>query len=601
MSVSSVRFLRQCKIAGAHDQGESLVQIRRRLSSFLSLFAAVVAIDAAPQQKPKIPSIGETIDVSIINVDVVVTDKQGRRVRGLKEADFEILENQKRQAISNFAEYSSEAAIAGTVTTGVTQNVDSAPRQRRTIVLFVEQMQMADSEAKRMLDSIRELVAKTIEPGDAVSIVMWGRGGDKHLAYTGDAEEIETNLQRVFRYVTAATYDPTAALREEVSATRDFETLIIQRAEEAGLRTVVLDPTTSGDAAASLRATQALAEMKRRVAAINATINSMAGREGKKVLLLATRRLGDVAGGEFFYSTGLDVLSPEMRQRYGTSDLMKTVVDNANSSRVTIYPIYALGVTSAMPDASVRPAEVLTVSAPLAPEKTPRVESLTTVNEMISLADIATRTGGLAAGSIRDIVELMPRIEEDLSDYYSLAYRVTADRIDKARDLTVRVKDPGLQVRARRQYVEKADATRMKERVVATLFRDFDDAFPITAEFGPPRKQGRRDLFPLKIRIPIKHLTLLPDGEKHAGAFSVFVATSIHVGRLSEVTQQTQPFEVKPTEMERAMAGHFTYNLDLVVDNNVDRVAIGVFDEISKTYGLLRLAIPGRQVVISAE
>lgn len=578
------------------------MQIHRRLSLLVVPFAVAVTIDAAAQQKPKIPSIGETIDVSIINVDVVVTDKRGNRVRGLKKEDFEILENTKRQAISNFAEYSSEAAIAGAVTADVPQNIESAPRQQRTVVLFVEQMQLVDFEAKRMVDSIRELLEKSIEPGDAVSVVMWTRSTDVHLAYTGDQSEIEKNLQRVFQFTTAPTYDATSSLREDVAATREFEAEVTRRAAAAGMRTVVLDPTTAGDAAASLQATQALTEMKRRVAAINATINSMAGREGKKILLLATRRLGEVAGGEFFYSTGTDILPPETRQRFGTAELMKTIVDNANSSRVTIYPIYALGLGKAMPHASLRPAESPTIDGPLSAGQNPKVETLTMVNEMVSLADIAKKTGGLVAGSVKEIVEIMPRVEEDMSDYYSLAYRVSSDRSDKARDIVVRLKNPDYTVRARRQYVEKADATRMKDRVIATLFRNFDDsAFPITAEFGTPRKQGRRDLFPLKIRIPIKHLTVLPDGEKNAGAFSVFVATSIDVGRLSDVTQQTQPFEIKQQDLERALTGHFTYNFDLVVDNNVDRVAIGVFDEISKTYGLLRVAIPGRQAMLSAE
>jgi VWFA-related protein len=579
------------------------VQIRRRLSLLFAPLVFALTLDAAPQpQKPKLPILGETIDVSIVNVDVVVTDKNGNRVRGLRRDDFEILENRKNQAISNFAEFSSAASVDGAaVTADVPQNVEAAPRQRRTVVLFIEEMKLIDFEAKRMIESLRELLAKTIEPGDAVSIVLWGRATDMHMAYTDRHQEIDKHLDKVLHHTTGQTYDPTRNLREDVAATREWEAELTRRAEAVGLKTVVLDPVTAGETAANLQATQAMTEMKRRVAAINATINSMAGRDGKKILILATRRLGDVAGGEFFFTAGTDILQPETRQRYGTTDLIKTIVDNANSSRVTIYPIYPAGLADAMPDAAVRPAEAPALDDPLGAVESPRAEALTMLNEMVSLADIAEKTGGLVAGGVKEIVQMLPRVEEDMSDYYSLAYRIDSDRSDKVRDIVVRAKNPEYQVRSRRQYVEKADATRMKDRVVATLFRDFEDsAFAIRAEFGTPRKQGRRDLFPLKIHIPIKHLTVLPNGENNAGAFSVFVATSIHVGRLSEVTQQTQPFEIKPAEMQRAMAGHFTYNFDLVVDNNVDRVAVGVFDEISKTYGLLRLPIPGRQSMISA-
>ena len=43
----------------------------------------------------QVPVAGETIDVTIVNVEVFVTDKRGRRVHGLTRDDFEIHENGK--------------------------------------------------------------------------------------------------------------------------------------------------------------------------------------------------------------------------------------------------------------------------------------------------------------------------------------------------------------------------------------------------------------------------------------------------------------------------------------------------------------------------
>ena len=53
------------------------------------------------------PRIGETIEVSIVNVDVVVTDRSGKPVRGLTAADFDVKDDGKAQRITNFAEYAS--------------------------------------------------------------------------------------------------------------------------------------------------------------------------------------------------------------------------------------------------------------------------------------------------------------------------------------------------------------------------------------------------------------------------------------------------------------------------------------------------------------
>jgi hypothetical protein len=68
---------------------------------------AATTAPAGPAVAPPAPAIGagdffESIDVSVVNVDVYVTDKKGNRVNGLTRDDFEILEDKKPMAITNF-------------------------------------------------------------------------------------------------------------------------------------------------------------------------------------------------------------------------------------------------------------------------------------------------------------------------------------------------------------------------------------------------------------------------------------------------------------------------------------------------------------------
>src|SRR6476619_1366936 len=58
-----------------------------------------------------LPRVSESIEVSIVNLDCIVTDKSGHRVRHLNRDDFEILENGKLQPVTNFAEFSDDAVI----------------------------------------------------------------------------------------------------------------------------------------------------------------------------------------------------------------------------------------------------------------------------------------------------------------------------------------------------------------------------------------------------------------------------------------------------------------------------------------------------------
>ena len=78
-------------------------RVRRLL---LSVVLPLVLTAAAPC-RAVLPSLSESIEVSIVNVDCVVTDRDGNRVRGLTAEDFWILEQGQVREISNFAEHAS--------------------------------------------------------------------------------------------------------------------------------------------------------------------------------------------------------------------------------------------------------------------------------------------------------------------------------------------------------------------------------------------------------------------------------------------------------------------------------------------------------------
>src|SRR5437660_1687862 len=79
---------------------------RMRMRTFYGAMLIVPLFAAA--QKPLIPGLGETIEVSLVNIDVFVKDQSGKQVHGLTKDDFEVYENGLRQPITNFAEYTGE-------------------------------------------------------------------------------------------------------------------------------------------------------------------------------------------------------------------------------------------------------------------------------------------------------------------------------------------------------------------------------------------------------------------------------------------------------------------------------------------------------------
>jgi hypothetical protein len=61
------------------------------------------------------PSFSESLDVSVVNVDVVVTDRNGNRVQGLKRGDFQLLQDGREVEIVNFDEIGAPVPAACTL------------------------------------------------------------------------------------------------------------------------------------------------------------------------------------------------------------------------------------------------------------------------------------------------------------------------------------------------------------------------------------------------------------------------------------------------------------------------------------------------------
>ena len=162
--------------------------------------------------------------------------------------------------------------------------------------------------------------------------------------------------------------------------------------------------------------------------------------------------------------------------------------------------------------------------------------------------------------------------------------------VDKGRKVEVRMKDGTNKytVRARREYMEKSDVTKMEDRVIAALFnRPPSPGFPLRVEVGKKRTSGKLSVVPIVVHIPIGALTTLPNGSEYNGAFSVYFAWGGMLGGVSETKRDTKTFKIPAAEIEKARAeGRMTYEFDLAYNPRTERVALGVVDEVSKEYAL---------------
>jgi VWFA-related protein len=138
------------------------------------------------------------------------------------------------------------------------------------------------------------------------------------------------------------------------------------------------------------------------------------------------------------------------------------LLERANRSNVSFYPIDPRGLavfdTPIMPMAPCGPPPPM---APLAADRAMLTSRLT------SLRTLAENTDGMAIVDSNDLTKGFRRIVDDLSSYYLLGYYSSGKLDGRFHPITVRVKRPGVQVRARRGYLAATPAEMTAPRPAA--------------------------------------------------------------------------------------------------------------------------------------
>src|SRR5262245_55599091 len=129
------------------------------------------------------------------------------------------------------------------------------------------------------------------------------------------------------------------------------------------------------------------------------------------------------------------------------------LLDRANTSNVSFYPVDPRGL--AVFDTPIVRQDVPGPPPPMVPLAVDRAMLTTRLNSLRTLAD---HTDGLAIVDSNDLAGGLKRVVNDLSSYYLLGYYSSGKLDGKFHPISVRVKRPGVQVRARRGYLAATPA-----------------------------------------------------------------------------------------------------------------------------------------------
>src|ERR671935_840441 len=143
----------------------------------------------------------------------------------------------------------------------------------------------------------------------------------------------------------------------------------------------------------------------------------------------------------------------------------RMLLDEANAANVSFYPIDPRGLV-VFDEPIVKP----TTGAPPAGSTTLTpltVDAARLRARLTSLRTLAEATDGLAIVDSNDLSKGLRRVVDDLSSYYLLGYYSSGKLDGKFHAITVRIKRPGVQVRARRGYLAATAAEAAASRTPA--------------------------------------------------------------------------------------------------------------------------------------
>lgn len=560
--------------------------------------------------EPLPTTLSERIDVVEIQLEVLVTDRDGRPIDDLAAEDFlveisgetatvlaadlvggtggEAMGQERRDPRSETASRSGSAPAA----TSPRANFDDS----LTLVLFVDEQNLSPLTSGRMLGQIYLFLDSELRPGDRVMVVSYDRGVQIRSALTDDLDDVrQTLVDLVNEQAGRMTMDP------------EQQTLrTLKQMYDSGIPCTFLEPV------ATSYADEEYGRTLRTIAGLQRFVESLAGLPGRKAILHVSNGL-PLVGGMGALEFLIDVCTPAGLARgvernpnvssrvdgglsmqvdsakFDTSNQWRELAARANRNNVTFYPLQAIGLRD--PSFAGADEETRTLS--------PAAGINTRWNRQDALVMLAVETGGAAILNQNRVSEALGRMQNDLRHYYRLSVRLDSGEAGKVNTVKVDVDRPRAKVRHRKSLRFQSRNERVAAAVLAAAIHGTGvNTMGLTAEMqGSTKIDKNLRTVRVKLNIPIASLTLLPAGPEtdpeavSKGQFTVYVAATDAEGGTTPVRRSTMT--VERTRNTADESKNYVFELEMEMKKGEHMVGFGVLDEVGGGSSFLRTVVEG--------
>jgi len=393
-------------------------------------------------------------EVEQVTVDVVVADKQGNPVTGLKQEDFTVLEEGHPQTIVSFDVVELPVTPGGAGPAAprprLVDNTGGTTARGRLFTIVFDNLHLSPLNAQRAKAAVAAFLEKGVREGDRVSLIATGGGawwstrmeagradlvailkGLDGRRLPGNASERVTD----FEAMRISVYQDAQVGRRVQNRFDRYGTQSRQGMQQARQQQAenmipgVIDPYVESRAAEAYLALKA--RMGVSLAALERALAPLAESRDRKAVL--------------FVSEGF-VFDP-------SQEGFSRVTEAARRANAALYFIDTRGLEGLS-------AYSAQFGAPLA-ERDMMSALADMSQEGEGAAALAADTGGFSVRSTNDFASGLVRIGRESRAYYVLGYNPGDIPHDgRFRKITVRVQGKGLTVRARRGYYAPAEGAK---------------------------------------------------------------------------------------------------------------------------------------------
>ncbi len=559
------------------------------------LLSGAIALSGATRAQEADQPVGafvETVDVSVVNVDVYVTDRQGNPVTGLTRDDFELLVDGRPEAITNFFAVAGPAAAASSAASeppaptpapGETPTApveakaapltDETPEsQRLWMVIYVDNSNLDPLNRNRVFRQLRAFLHDTVDATDEVMVVSYDRPLRVRQPFTSDPQAVTRTLLDLETH--SGRGSAGAAEREDMLRAIDEAESSIEVGSQIRLH------------AESIRN-----DMQFTLDALSETVRSLAGLPGRKAVLYLSNGIPMTPGSDLFYAQQQkfdDGAALAREVEFNLSRRFEELTNLANANRVAFFTLDAAGLqVGAGLDAEYRGRSVSADwhGAVLAAHQ---------ANMDDPLRYMAQRTGGVAILNTNDVGPGLDKVAATFDSYYSLGFSRNMTVDGRYHKIKVRVIRKGLTVRHREGFREKNADTRMQEAVEAALrFGQEHNPLAVQLSLSAVRRDEDQQVLPLVVRIPLRELLLVPQGDRHIGRATVYFSALDADGNLAPIQSVRIPIEVPDADLAEALQKVWPVRQELLLGAGRQTVAVAVRDELANRVSVLTSTTAG--------